>query len=190
MDEHHRGFRSLKNARFNAWMYGLNAYNEAYPEYTYNYPFYGYGYPIADWLSYQHYYPNYYPTYYPNYYPYYYWVNNYNNLAKKYNELQLDENMYLKNEFEQPSATILPKENALIDIPNTDTVDEERQNVNIPKNICVSDFGISKEFTNTLDVPVENVPDENMIVTYETFYTYYTVDTYDTIHTFDEIIPN
>ena len=173
MNEHNRGFRSLKNARFNAWIYGLNAYNEAYPEYAYNYPFYGYGYPyvypIAEWLSYQHYYP----TYYPNYYQYYYMANNYNNLAKKYNELQLDENKYLNNELEQPSPNLPIK---IADIQKTPIQDYSEA---IPPIEKEDTHNISREITlEQLEVtPVE----DTAYNTYHTVETYYTVDTYDII---------
>ena len=199
MNEYNRGFRSLKNARFNAWMYGLNAYNakysgrgaegvrgnsrersssefEAYPEYNYNYnyyyPFYGYPslYPVAEWQSYQNYYQNYY-----QYYQYNYWLNNYNQLAANYNQL-LVENKYLNNELEQETPNLPIEKIAYIqETPSHEysepipAIEKEEFHPDIPREITLEQSEVT---------PIQ---EDTAYNTYHTFETYYTVDTYDII---------
>ena len=174
MNEYNRGFRSLKNARFNAWMYGINSYSEdTYPQYDYNYyyPFYGYGYgypslyPVAEWQSYQNYY---------QYYQYNYWLNNYNQLAANYNQL-LVENKYLNNELEQETPNLPIEKIAYIQetpiheyFEPKPAIEKEEFHPDIPREITLEQSEV---------VPIE----DTAYNTYHTFETYYTVDTYDII---------
>jgi hypothetical protein len=91
-------------------------------------------------------------------------ANNYNNLAKKYNELQLDENKYLNNELVQETPKELIHEYSEPIPP----IEKEDIHPDIPREITLEQSEVT---------PVE----DTAYNTYYTVETYYTVDTYDTI---------
>jgi hypothetical protein len=114
-------------------------------------------------------------------------ANNYNNLAKKYNELQLDENKYLDNELvqETPKELIHEYSQPIPPIEKEDIVKYSGHEVEGVR-------GNSRERSSSEfhpDIPREITLEQSEVTPVEdtAYNTYYTVETYYTVDTFDTI---